>query len=137
MPVDVEQAGLYLIDANLYTKDGDPLASSRFKEPLDEGRQTVALRFFGKILHDAARDGPYTVGELRGALAAPEHTPAQVLMPPYPGEITTAAYRAADFSAAEWDAPEKRERLRRLQRLEALGGAPRIGTPLPPAGGQP
>ncbi|MCB9542494.1 MAG: hypothetical protein H6703_08610 [Myxococcales bacterium] len=138
--VEVDQGGLYLIDANLYAPGGEPIAWARLKEPLTEGPHDLPLRFFGKILVDAGHDGPYTVGELRGALAAPEHTPSRVSMPPYPREITTAPHRAADFSPAEWDAPEKRDRLRRLERLEALPGAPRIGRPpLPdqPAGGAP
>lgn len=130
--VDVEQAGLYLIDANLYAPGGEPLAWTRLKEPLTEGRHDLPLRFFGKILADAGHDGPYTIGELRGALAAPDRTPGQVSMPPYPAEITTAPHRAADFSPAEWDDPKKRDRLRRLERLEALPGAPRIGAPVMP-----
>ncbi|MEZ4434226.1 MAG: hypothetical protein R3F65_17615 [bacterium] len=130
--LDVDRAGLYLIDANLYDPHGEPVAWTRVKEPLAEGRQTVALRFFGKVIHDSGRDGPYTLGQLRGALAAPDRTPSRVSMPHYPGEITTARYLARDFAAAEWDAPEKHDRLRRLERLEALGDAPRVGRPLPP-----
>ena len=130
--IDVEQAGLYLIDANLFDPHGEPVAWTRVKEPLAEGRHPVALRFFGKVIHDSGRDGPYTLGQLRGALAAPDRTPSRVSMPAYPGEITTARYLARDFAAAEWDAPEKHDRLRRLERLEALGDAPRVGRPLPP-----
>lgn len=130
--VDVERAGLYLIDANLFDPHGEPVAWTRVKEPLAEGRHPIALRFFGKVIHDSGRDGPYTLGQLRGALAAPDRTPSRVSMPAYPGEITTARYLARDFAAAEWDAPQKHERLRRLERLEALGDAPRVGRPLPP-----
>lgn len=130
--VDVDQAGLYLIDANLFDPHGEPVAWTRVKEPLAEGRHPIALRFFGKVIHDSGRDGPYTLGQLRGALAAPDRTPSRVSMPAYPAPITTARYLARDFAAAEWDAPAKHERLRRLERLEALGDAPRVGRPLPP-----
>lgn len=128
--VEVETPGLYLIDANLWAA-GEPVGWTRVKRHLDPGRQVVGLRFFGKVIADAGRDGPYTVEQLRGALAAPDRMPSTVQMPPFAGAITTGAYAAADFSAAAWDAPEKRDRLARLRRLEAMGG-PQVPTPVAP-----
>lgn len=123
----VETPGLYLIDANLYA-DGRPVAWTRVKPRLDAGTHRLALPFFGKALADGGLDGPYTVEQLRGALAAPGETPPTVQMPPFEGVITTAAYGAGDFSSAEWDAPEKRDRIARLKRLAARGG-PVVTTP--------
>lgn len=129
--LDVSTGGLYLFDANLFGPEGETIAWTRHKPRLEPGVHQIPLRFFGKVLVDAGVDGPYTVGQLRAALAAPDRTPSTIWVPPFEGEITTATYRAAEFSDAEWDAPAKRDRIRRLQRLEALGG-PRIGRPLPP-----
>lgn len=123
----VETPGLYLIDANLFA-DGRPVAWTRSKPRLEAGTHRLPLRFFGKALADAGLDGPYTVEQLRGALAAPGSTPPTVQMPPFAGAITTGAYAAGDFSSAEWDAPEKRDRIARLRRLEARGG-PVVTTP--------
>ena len=132
LEADISLAGLYIVDANLYAPTGEPIATARYKEPLTEGRHPIPLRFFGKILNDAGHDGPYLIGELRAALSAPSQTPSRISLPPFPGQITTAPYAATQFSPAEWDAPEKHDRLRRLERLEALGGAPRIGRPRAP-----
>lgn len=125
--VHVEAPGLYLFDANLYAA-GQPVAWTRQKPRLEAGTHTLRLRFFGKAIVDGGRGGPYTVEQLRGALAAPGQTPPTVQMPPYAGAITTGAHGVADFSGAEWDAPQKRDRLARLKRLEAMGG-PVVTTP--------
>lgn len=125
--VHVERPGLYLFDANLYAA-GEPVAWTRQKPHLEPGTHRLTLRFFGKVLADRGSDGPYSVEQLRGALAAPGQTPPTVQMAPYDGAITTAAYGAGDFSPAEWDDPRKRDRIARLKRLEAMGG-PVVTTP--------
>ncbi|MCA9539677.1 MAG: hypothetical protein KC620_12360, partial [Myxococcales bacterium] len=127
--LEVREQGFYLIDANLYDAAGEPVAWTRFKGALEPGETEVPLRFFGKIFTDANAEGPFALGELRGGRAAPDEAPALRAMAPFAGAHQTPPWRADDFSAAEWDAPEKRDRLRRLARLEARLGAPRIGRP--------
>lgn len=125
--VHVERAGLYLFDANLFAA-GEPVAWTRSKPHLEPGTHGLTLRFFGKAIADRGLDGPFTVEQLRGALAAPGSTPATVQMPPYDGAIPTAAHTADAFSPAEWDDPRKQRRIARLKRLEAMGG-PTVTTP--------
>ena len=84
--IQVRQAGRYIVDANLYDRKEQPLAWTRRKVKLDEGKSMVELQFFGKVLRDTAAEGPYYVRQVRGMLVqAGEHLDT-VYMKPFGSE---------------------------------------------------
>jgi hypothetical protein len=122
---EVFEDGLYTAYGNLFAADGTtPLATSKRSYPLKAGRQQVDLVFFGKVLSDQQVDGPYVLKDVHGLrrMGADEHNNVWWQ---HGGTHRTRAYAAADFSSAEWDDPEKRERLATFERViaEAEGSA--------------
>jgi hypothetical protein len=101
----VAERGRYKVIASLYAADrATAIAFAQDARPLDAGRRSIPLVFFGKILHDRGVDGPYV---LRYAMVFEEFPERGSY---WPGDtvddaFTTAAYRASDFSPASYVAP--------------------------------
>ena len=108
--IEVYVPGFYRIDANLYDAAGDPIAWAVHKGNLDSHDGVVPLRFFGKVLHDAGRPGPYLLGALRGYLFRDGEFPDRLHMRSHPGRYATGAYTSDEFSPQEWDG-EHRQRM--------------------------
>ncbi|HET9622460.1 MAG TPA: hypothetical protein VFP84_13900, partial [Kofleriaceae bacterium] len=121
--VDVISPGHYVIDANLFDADDQPVAWTSFQGELAAGRQDAALLFFGKVIVDGNARGPFHIGQLRGAHYAPGMDPDLEQMPPYPGSFTTQAYTTAQFSDAEYDSPAKRKMIELLSSSTHSDGA--------------
>jgi hypothetical protein len=96
--VDIDQAGFYRFDANVYGADGEPLAFATFKGDLAPGAQTVPLDVYGKVLRDAGVPGPYTFGEVRGYRFLDGQFPDREEIAPLPARATTAAYPLEAFT---------------------------------------
>lgn len=118
LDVQVYDKGLFTFDANVMSGDGaTPIGYTDLSYPLSPGRHKVELIFFGKIFTDAAIDGPYQIRDLRGFLRGDESVPG--------GEANiwwsddrvylTHAYKHDELSSAEWDAPEKQEKIKGFQ----------------------
>lgn len=127
--VDVASPGPYLIDANLFDANDQPVAWTRFKGDLAAGTQDAALVFFGKVIVDAGARGPFHIGQLRGARYALGRDPDLEQMPPFTGAFTTGPYRTDEFSSAEYDSPDKQRMIDllsndRTHRGGAGGGGP-------------
>lgn len=119
----VETAGLYTFEANLLSASTQqPLGWIHTSESLPQGRAEVQLPFFGKVLHDAAVDGPYLVTGLRAFLRNAQGAPTRFWVSASP--LRTSYYAARGFSAAEWNSPEKEARLRVLQQVVDSAKAP-------------
>ena len=73
--LEVEHAGRYRVEANLYSLGGEPVAWARFEEHLERGEQQANLLFDGLIFRDAGVRPPYVVGEVRGARLRPGDAP--------------------------------------------------------------
>jgi hypothetical protein len=114
LDVEVFERGLYTFEANLVTADGDPVAYVDQSVSLDAGRQRVPLAFFGKVLRDRGLSGPYVVRDLRGFERFLDGAEANLWWQDARTH-KTRPYAVTDFSAAEWDAPEKREKIRRME----------------------
>ena len=129
LDVDAAEAGVYTFQANLMSGDEQtPLAWCDIGARLDAGRSKVRLTFFGKVLRDQLQNGPYVLRDLRGFLHKDdaEHN----IWWSAPGSYRTAAYRATDFSPAEWDSVEKREKLQSMQDIiDKTAGGQMIGSP--------
>ncbi|MEM1417881.1 MAG: hypothetical protein AAGH15_23495, partial [Myxococcota bacterium] len=126
--VELSEAGLYNIDANLWDAEDAPVAFARFKDELPAGRQEVALRFFGAVLADSRSVTPWEVRELHGARYALGRTPPQTPMTPYEGSYRTRDYALDEFSTEEWTGERRQRTVERLRRDEELG---RLAPPVP------
>jgi hypothetical protein len=130
--VNVAREGYYLVDANLYS-NASPVAWTRFKGTLPSGLTEVRLAFFGKVLRDhAAADpssrtlGPYELGQLRGALLAPESDPELLRLAPAEAPFTTKSYELDELSDAAFDSSFKQAKLAKLRELALNGTGPTI-----------
>jgi uncharacterized protein DUF4784 len=127
LAVDVVEAGVYAFEANLVSGDGMlPIGYSHMNYTLAPGRQSVDLMFFGRMFAQVGVDGPYQVRDIRGQLLFLDGS-EQNLWFTYPTPYLTRAYRRSDFSAAEWDGPEKREKIAIMQKLIGDTASGRIG----------
>lgn len=114
--VEVERAGFYNIDANLFDNSGEPVAYTRFKDDLTQGRHEVPLIFFGKVLRDSNARSPFQMRNLRGFRVLYGETPDRELIVPYQGSYETLRYNERDqFSDEEWQDPEREARIQFLQ----------------------
>ena len=138
VPITVNKAGYYQIDANLQEKEGKQrfVATSSWEGQLEKGNHTVELEFFGKVLKDRGIDGPYVVRDIRGRRNNSPVTPDMVERSMRTGEEIsgthteplweyvdpapnheTQAYRASEFSGQEWTSEEKNERIEFLENM--------------------
>lgn len=141
--INVFKPGRYEIEANLFGPEGQAVTYAREQVRLAGGSQVVKLTFFGKIFHDKAVGGPYTIKGLRGhqdtgldpdvlllppdevrkrlaALDGPSKPDKRIIVP-YEKDYKTIAYKIGDFSDKEFESPEKTARLRALEKLVAAG----------------
>jgi hypothetical protein len=121
MGVEVFEAGFFRFDANLYDRNGDPVAFSVFKGDLPAGEQWVPLEFFGKVLRDEGALAPYTVEQIRGYRFLDGQTPDRERMADEPFTHRTAAYDLARFSDEEYTS-EHKERMLELMREDVAAG---------------
>ena len=92
-----------------------PIATTKLSFPLAAGRRTADLVFFGKVIQDAAIDGPYVVKDLHGLKR--EADDELDVWWNHPRSYQTAAYRADQLSDAEWDDPERTEKISNFERV--------------------
>ena len=133
--IDVEVAGQYRIDANLYDADGAPIAFSAFKGRLDGSARVVPIQFFGRLLRDVGRPGPYRIGEVRGYRFLDGAYPDRERMPDLPGTHVTRAIALDRFSTDEFVDAHKLQMVQLLLEDEARGigmAPPPIATPETP-----
>lgn len=129
LDVNVLERGTYDFEANLMSGDGSvPIGYTQMNYTLAPGRQSVDLVFFGRMFSERGLDGPYLVRDIHGMLLmldADEHNiPFQ-----YDTPYVTRPWKRAELSPAEWDAPEKREKIATLHHLIDDTAAGRIGGP--------
>lgn len=128
--VDLDQAGFYRFDANVYGADGEPLAFASFKGELAPGAQTVPLDVYGKILRDAGVPGPYAIGEVRGYRFLDGRFPDREELPLLPVRAETAPYPLEAFTDVPYvDAHELH--MVELMREDLARGVAVVVPPLP------
>ena len=131
--IDVEQAGFYRFDANLYDRFGNPISFSTYKGELGRGKQFIPIRFFGRILVEVGAAGPFSVGEIRGYRFLSGQYPDRERIPDLALRHTTEAYPVSAFSPAEYTSEHKQRMVRLLLEDVANG----ISVDPPPAAGAP
>jgi hypothetical protein len=121
--VEATRAGRYSLAANLYGGDGatTPIAYSELASILPAGRSTLEFLFFGKAVRATGLDGPYLVRDLHGFWH--ENTQGSGMPIIETAELATQRFRAEDFSDAEWDSEEKRQRIALYQQTLDLAAA--------------
>ena len=129
--LEVYEPGFYRFDANLFGPGDAPIAWAAHKGELSRSDGAVRLRFFGRVLHDLGRGGPYEMRQLRGYLFRDGEFPDRIHLRDYPGTYTTSDFALADFSDAEWDSEHKRHMIELMLQDEAAGIS--IDVPAPAA----
>ncbi|MCU0620045.1 MAG: hypothetical protein MUC69_00925, partial [Gemmatimonadales bacterium] len=81
------------------------------------GPVTLVLTFFGKALREAGVDGPYSIRAVHGTVKQTDEQGMQSIGWSHPQPLTTRRYQASDFADAEWDAPEKQQKIGHYQAL--------------------
>jgi hypothetical protein len=103
--VDVNEAGPYMIQANLLDANGAPAVSmvARMVQ-LDADATEVRLEAFGRVVREQESPSPFTLTNLRGYLFYPGGEPDRKTMPDYTDDYRTAKYPIDAFSDEEyWD----------------------------------
>jgi hypothetical protein len=131
--VDVERAGFYRFDANVYGAGGEPVAYTHWKGDLQPGGQTIPLRVYGKVLHDAGVPPPYTVTQIRGYQFIDGGYPDRAHLLDLPTRHTTASYSLGSFTTVRHDSPQE-IRLANMLLQDIASG---IGVAPPPAASGP
>ena len=62
--VDAFEEGDYYVFGSLYTDDDIPMGSAETTQHLSAGTHWMALQFFGRLVHDAGRDGPFRLAHV-------------------------------------------------------------------------
>jgi len=119
--IDVEQAGFYRLDANLFDSAGQPLAHGHFKGTLDAGVTRAPIEFFGLLLIDIGVSGPYEVRNLRGYLFREGRHPDKLRMRDAEGSHWTGPYEVSSLSDEEFTSPHK-ERMLELLAVDLEAG---------------
>lgn len=134
--IEIERAGFFRFDANLYDAAGQPLAFAIFKGALSTHDAWVPLEVFGKVLRDAGRPGPYVVGELRGYRFRDGEYPDRERMPDYDRRFATGPYPLEAFSDAVYASAHKQHMVELMQQ-DLANGLTLDVPPLPGAGAAP
>lgn len=96
--LEVEEAGLFTLMAQIFGPNQEPIAWVRQMEELPAGRGHITLEVFGKVLHDAGIDGPYRVRQVlltRDYENSSQYDPGMTVEEAH----QTKAYRASEFSS--------------------------------------
>lgn len=128
--VEVEVAGLYRIEGNLFDGEGAPVAWARYQGSLPAGRSLAPIVFDGLILNDAGSRPPFRLRNLRGYRMRPGDFPHKEDMADWSAPHTLQGhYVLSDFR----DEPRVNPRAERMAaRLrDALARGVRLGEPSP------
>jgi len=116
LDVEVFEPGVHTLEANALSADGEvAIAYVDTSATLAAGKTRVELVFYGKIFRDLAVDGPYLIRDLRGFRR--DLDGGENLHWSDARSHTTAPYPHTDFTDQEWDADEKREKIRAFEDL--------------------
>jgi len=104
--LEVEEAGLFTLMAQVFGPNLEPIALTRQLERLPAGRSPITLEVFGKVLRDTGIDGPYRV---RQVLLTRDYENSSHYEPGVTVEEAhrTRAYRASEFSAEAYVPPPR------------------------------
>lgn len=125
LEVDVVHTYPTLIQAVLYDKAGTtPIAIyDDYFRPTKAGKQTATIMFFGKALREKNINGPYSLRAVHGVIQFIDtELPHQYWKRDDTPLLLTKQYYATQFSDADWDSPEKNEKIKQYDDLIEAGG---------------
>lgn len=139
LPLDVRQAGRYIVSGRVDDALGRPFALLTFNEVLGPGPNEVRLAAFGKLVRDGQAALPLTLRDVEGYLLREDGEPDRALLPRLPGPVATGTVRdGGGLSDAEWQSEERTRYLtefaRDLKEARARLAAFDPDAPLPPSG---
>ncbi len=104
--LEVEQAGIFTLMAQVFGPNQEPLAWVKQTQKLGKGRGHITLEVFGKVLHDAGIDGPYRVRQVlltRDQENSADYDPGETVEEAH----RTKSYRASEFSPRAYVPPPR------------------------------
>lgn len=119
--VDVREPGFFRFDANLYDRNGEPVAFAMFKGDLEPGENWLPLEFFGKILRDQGATGPYSIEQIRGYRYLEGQTPDRERLVDNSVTHQTSRYDAAVFSDEVYTSEHKEQMVQLMLEDMAAG----------------
>jgi hypothetical protein len=121
--VEVREPGRFHLEATLYDREGErPVAWAQDARELASGRHWMPLRFFGRVLHERAIDGPYILRFVALSTVTQMPNAKNRLVE---NAYVTAPYDAAKFSDVPFDDPDLLDAARRVE--QDLRSAPLEG----------
>jgi len=114
--VNVETAGTYRVEANLFDRNDQAVAWAQSETKLSPGISSVTLLFYGLAFHDARAVAPFSLRQLRGYRLRRGDSPHREDMSTYDGDYETSArYSLSDFRSEEYTSPQKERMLERYR----------------------
>lgn len=108
LPVQVSQAGRYVVSGRIDDAEGRPLALLSFNDEVQAGAQEFRLQLFGKLVRDLQPSFPLRLRDVEAFLLKPDTFPDRALLPRRPGLVyTTQRHPLVAFSDAEWASEER------------------------------
>ncbi|MFK3738524.1 choice-of-anchor X domain-containing protein [Massilia sp. TN1-12] len=138
LPLDVRQAGRYIVSGRVDDALGRPFALLTFNEVLGPGPNEVLLPAFGKLVRDGQAALPLTLRDVEGYLLREDRDPDRALLPRLQGRVATGTVRdPGGLSDAEWQSEERTRYLtefaRELKETRSRLAAFDPTAPLPPS----
>lgn len=124
LPIEVRQAGRYIVNARLDDAKAQPFALLYFNDLLAQGRQEIRLVTAGNLLRDQQVSFPLSLRDIDGYLLKEDQDPDRLLLP----RIEASAYKTKNytlksFSDAEPDTEERQRHLKEFSKDVALAKA--------------
>lgn len=118
LALDVKKLGPVMVQATLFDATGTTAIAvyDDYYRPAQLGPQEVKLTFFGRTITQKGLDGPYSIRAVHGYVRLDDAEPPEVFWKTEK-TFTTAAFKATDFSSAEWDSPEKQDKIHQYKQV--------------------
>lgn len=112
LPVQVRQAGRYVVSGRVDDVGGKPFALLTFNELLPAGPNEIKLSVFGKLLRDQSPTLPLTLRDVDAYLLKENSDPDRALLARLEGPVLTGKLHPMNsFSDSEWQAEERARHL--------------------------
>jgi hypothetical protein len=118
----VDEAGHYFVQGLLFDANDAPIGFAVARPRLEVGRARVPILFWGLLMREAKRPGPYVFRAVTGHRLPEPNERDRVDMATWEGPYRTSAYALSDFSDKEYESPSKELK---IQALAALAAAKR------------
>jgi hypothetical protein len=133
LPVQVRQAGRYVVTGRVDDAAGSPVALVSFNDEVGVGAQAFKLAVFGKLIRDFQPRFPLTLRDVDAFLLRPDTFPDRAVMTRRVGTVLVSGnYPLLSFADAEWTSEERDRYLKEynkdvdqaLEHLRQLGVVP-------------